>query len=159
MRAVVALGSNLGDRAGNLRRATRLLAERVGAVVSESEPCETAPWGFDSPNAFLNGVLLVDTGLTPEQLLCATQRIERLLGRTAKTHGGIYADRIIDIDLIDCGGQVLRAAALTLPHPLMHRRTFVLRPLCQVWPEWMHPTLHRTAAQLLDELQNSEQRT
>lgn len=159
MRAVVALGSNLGDRAGNLRRATHLLAEYVGRIVAESPMYSTEPWGFDSANTFTNSVLLIDTDLTPEQLLCATQRIERLLGRTAKTHGGIYADRIIDIDLIDCGGQVLRAAALTLPHPLMHRRTFVLRPLCQVWPEWMHPTLHRTAAQLLDELQNSEQRT
>ncbi len=153
MRAIVALGSNLGNRAENLRCATQLLAEQVGAVVAESTPCETPPWGFDSPNAFLNSVLLVDTDLTPEELLRATQRIERQMGRTAKTQCGVYADRIIDIDLIDCGGQVLHTATLTLPHPLMHQRAFVLQPLCQICPAWTHPTLHRTATQLLDFLE------
>lgn len=149
MRAVVALGSNIGDRAENLRNATQLLAEQAGVVLAESTPCETAPWGFDSPNAFLNSVLVIETALAPVLLLKVTQCIEQQMGRTSKSHGGVYADRIIDIDLIDCGGMVLHTAALTLPHPLAHRRAFVLEPLCQVWPEWQHPLLRRTAAQLL----------
>ncbi len=152
MRAIVALGSNLGNRAENLRCATQLIAEQIGVVVAESAPCETAPWGFDSPNAFLNSVLLVDTDYTPDELLHATQHIERQMGRTAKTESGRYIDRIIDIDLIDCDGLVLHTAALTLPHPLMHQRAFVLQPLCQIYPDWTHPTLHRTARQLIAQI-------
>lgn len=156
MRAIVALGSNLGNRAENLRCATQLIAEQIGVVVAESTPCETAPWGFDSPNAFLNSVLLVDTDYTPDELLYATQHIERQMGRTAKTESGRYTDRIIDIDLIDCDGLVLHTATLTLPHPLMHRRTFVLQPLCQIYPDWTHPTLHRTAQQLLAQVSSKK---
>lgn len=148
MRAIVALGSNLGNGADNLRRATALLAEQVGNIVAESPMYRTAPWGFDSANMFTNSVLLLDTALTPQQLLAATQRIERQMGRTGKSHDGVYTDRLIDIDLIDCDGCVLRTDALTLPHPLMHRRAFVLQPLCDVWPQWFHPVLHRTAAEL-----------
>ncbi len=159
MRAIVALGSNLGNRAENLRCATRLIAEQIGVVVAESTPCESAPWGFDSPNAFLNSVLLVDTDCTPDELLLATQHIERQMGRTAKTESGCYTDRIIDIDLIDCDGLVLRTATLTLPHPLMHRRAFVLQPLCQIYPHWTHPTLHRTAQQLLARISRKKVRS
>ena len=148
MRAIVALGSNLGDGADNLHRATHLLAEHVGRIVAESPMYSTEPWKFDSTNTFTNSVLLIDTDLTPQQLLDAAQHIERQMGRTAKSHNGVYADRLIDIDLIDCDGRVLHTDILTLSHPLMHRRAFVLQPLCDVWPQWRHPVLHHTATEL-----------
>lgn len=154
MYAYLGLGSNLGDRRALLMQAVRLLDERAGHVVRLSAFIETEPWGFRSEHPFLNAALCLATPLTPLQLLDATQQIERDLGRTAKSSGGHYADRPIDIDLLLCGDRpdrcdlVMSTPRLTLPHPLMHRRAFVMQPLAEIAPGLVHPLLHLSMAQL-----------
>lgn len=134
------LGTNLGDREANLRAAVRLLEERVGEVLSLSAFYATEPWGFVSSHAFLNAAACVRTDLPPFGVLEQTQAVERAMGRRHKSVGGVYADRMIDIDLLLCfdeGGGLVRvdAPGLTLPHPLMHLRDFVLKPLAEIAPE------------------------
>ena len=130
----LSLGSNLGDRAENLRRAIALIGERVGKVQRISSFIETEPWGFESEHPFLNAACLVLTTLSPLECLDATQQIERELGRRTKSSGGIYHDRPIDIDLLMYDDLQLSTPRLTLPHPHMHERDFVMIPLREIIP-------------------------
>ncbi len=130
----LSLGSNLGDRAENLRRAIVLIGERVGKVQRVSSFIETEPWGFQSEHPFLNAACLVLTTLSPLECLDATQQIERELGRRTKSSGGIYHDRPIDIDLLMYDDLQLSTPRLTLPHPHMHERDFVMIPLREILP-------------------------
>ena len=130
----LSLGSNLGDRDALLRRAITLIAERIGTVQRVSSFIETAPWGFRSSHPFLNAACLVRTRLTPQQCLEATQQIERELGRTTKSQNGIYHDRPIDIDLLLYGHHCVSTPTLTLPHPRMAERDFVMIPLREILP-------------------------
>ena len=130
----LSLGTNLGNRHENLSRAMELIAGRVGTVVAASEIIETRPWGFESPNAFLNMVTKVETDLKPIEVLHTTQEIERNLGRSEKSVDGQYHDRIIDIDLLMYDNVTMNTPELTLPHPLMHQRRFVMEPLAQIAP-------------------------
>ncbi len=130
----LSLGSNLGDRAENLRRAIALIGEQVGKVQRVSSFIETEPWGFQSEHPFLNAACLVLTTLSPFECLDATQQIERELGRRTKSSGGIYHDRPIDIDLLMYDDLQLSTPRLTLPHPHMHERDFVMIPLREILP-------------------------
>ena len=128
----LSLGSNLGDRETLLRRAIQLIDKRVGSVERISSFVETEPWGFESEHPFLNAACLVRTVLSPMECLRATQQIERELGRSRKSVNGIYHDRPIDIDLLLYGNQTISTPELTLPHPLMHERDFVMIPLREI---------------------------
>lgn len=134
----LSLGTNLGDKEGNLRKAIQLIEERIGAIASLSAFYVSEPWGFQSENSFFNACCGVNSVLAPNALLEATQQIERELGRTEKSHNGIYHDRLIDIDILLAyeNGQsiAMQTPQLTLPHPLMHQRDFVLIPLRQIAP-------------------------
>lgn len=124
------LGSNLGDRQANIQQAIDLISERVGEVIRRSSLIESEPWGFESENKFLNGVVLCETTLTPRQLLRKTQKIERDLGRqkkTSKSH--FYSDRPIDIDILLYDDLTVDEPDLKIPHPLMQERDFVMIPL------------------------------
>ena len=134
-RLYLSLGSNLGNREQILRRAIAYIGERVGQVERISSFIETEPWGFESPHRFLNAACLVLTPLSPMRCLRATQQIERDLGRTAKTHNGRYHDRPIDIDLLLYDDVDIQCEALTLPHPRMYEREFVMRPLHEILHE------------------------
>lgn len=151
-RAYLGLGSNLGNRSDNLDRSIAALRQKVGALVKCSSYICTNPWGFCSGNQFFNAVALFETSLSPTALLCATQQIERQLGRTAKSRDGIYADRVIDIDILFYDNLVLSTPELQIPHPLIPQRDFVLRPLAEIAPRKQHPLLHKTVARLLKEL-------
>ena len=122
------LGSNQGDREEYIRKAISLIGERVGEVLRQSSLIETEPWGFQSENKFLNGVILVATALTPREVLQATQKIERTLGRRKKTSLH-YQDRPIDIDILLYDDLHIDEPDLKIPHPLMHQRDFVMIPL------------------------------
>ena len=139
------LGSNLGEREANISRAIELIGERVGEVVCRSSLIETEPWGFESEHRFLNGAILVETALTPRELLTETQRIERQLGRQRKSSVNRkmsavncqpsavnYSDRPIDIDILLYDDLTLDEPDLKIPHPLMQERDFVMRPLREI---------------------------
>ena len=142
------LGTNLGDKEQNLRMSIKKIEERIGNVVSLSAFYATAPWGFSSENCFLNAAVCVETTLLPLQVLEETQRIERELGRTEKSVNGLYADRLIDIDLLLYDDRVMDAEGLILPHPLMTERRFVMEPLSEIAPDVVHPVLHKTMKEL-----------
>ena len=142
------LGTNLGDKEQNLRMSIKKIEERIGNVVSLSAFYATAPWGFSSENSFLNAAVCVETTLLPLQVLEETQRIERELGRTEKSVNGLYADRLIDIDLLLYDDRVMDAEGLILPHPLMTPRRFVMEPLSEISPEVVHPVLQKTMKEL-----------
>lgn len=131
----LSLGTNLGDRQKNLTSAMKLIGEKVGSVVSASDFMETDPWGFESANRFLNMAIKVDTTLQPLEVLHATQEIERKLGRTKKSVNREYHDRLIDIDILLYDNLVMNTPELTIPHPLMYKREFVMKPLAQIAPE------------------------
>ena len=131
----LSLGSNLGNREQMLTRALKAIAERVGRVERVSSFIETEPWGFSSEHRFLNAVCCVETSLSPMRCLRVTQQIERQLGRLSKTTDGQYHDRPIDIDLLMYDNFRMQSKALTLPHPRMKERDFVMIPLREVLPQ------------------------
>ena len=127
------IGTNLGEREANLRRAIELLHERVGECIACSSIYRSAPQGFVSDNQFANIVAVCQTDHSPEEVLQITQQIEREMGRTQKSHDGIHYDRVIDIDLLKAyeGDReiVVQTPTLSLPHPRMEERDFVMVPL------------------------------
>ena len=136
MTAYLGLGSNLGtDKAANLNLAITLINEQAGHVLACSSFIESEPWGFQSANSFVNAVIAIDTPHTPHDLLRITQAIERNMGRTHKTINANYTDRIIDIDILLYGEEVIHDDILTIPHPLIMQREFVYHPLFEIAPE------------------------
>lgn len=129
----LSLGANIGNRKRAMRQAIEKLGEFVGSVVCQSALYETKPWGFESPNDFINCCVLVETPLSPRQLLEATQRIERDLGRVEKTaEDHEYHDRVIDIDILLYDDITVDEPDLKIPHPLMNERDFVMEPLKEI---------------------------
>lgn len=132
-RIFLSLGSNLGDGPAQLDRALELLRERVGQMLAVSSYMTSEPWGFESEHLFTNAVCAMQTELTPMELLDVTQQIEREMGRTHKhAVGESYTDRIIDIDILTYDYLVIDNERLTLPHPMMAKRDFVMIPLREV---------------------------
>lgn len=128
----LALGTNLGNRKAIMREAIDNIGKKVGTVMRQSSFYETEPWGFESPNLFLNACICVSTKLAPRQLLEVTQAIERDMGRIEKTVGLQYVDRIIDIDILLYDDLHINEPDLVIPHPLMEERKFVMKPLLEI---------------------------
>lgn len=158
------IGSNSGCRHALIERAAAAVASAAGGPVNRSAVIETEPWGFDSPNAFLNLGLMVERELPPEidmqafalTLLRRLRTIERGIDPSPhRDASGAYIDRAIDIDLIAVGALVMDTPELTLPHPRMHERDFVLRPMAELDPLWRHPLLGITSSELLSKLKQS----
>lgn len=150
--AYLGLGSNLGRREDFLRQAIEALEQTAGRLLKCSSFIETAPWGYASDHPYLNAALSLETALTPQQLLKATQQIERRLGRTLKTTDGHYHDRVIDIDILYYDDLVVSEPGLTIPHPRLHQRRFVLEPLSEIAPRVIDPQRHLTVAEMLSRL-------
>lgn len=141
----LALGSNLGDRLANLHTAVDALAPEVH-VLAKSRVYETPPWGYADQPAFLNMAVQAETDLTPEALLRRLKQIEVEVGRQPSFR---YGPRQIDLDILFYDDLVLESDVLTVPHPRLHERAFVLVPLLDLAPEWMHPVLGKSVASLL----------
>jgi len=152
---LIGLGSNLGDRLENLRQAVAGIIERTGAdLEAESRVYETAPWRMGpAAGAFLNAAIRLRTSASPGEFLHVIRDVEKVLGRPERQgrSNGPYADRTVDIDILDWDGLVLNTPELILPHPGIQARRFVLEPLHDIAKDWVHPVLGKTAAELLRE--------
>jgi len=146
------LGSNLGNKQVNLKRAIKALDERVGHLVKCSSFYQTLPEGFVSERMFLNAVAIFETTFQPEEVLCQTEQIENELGRTGKSIDKHYTDRCIDIDILFYDDIILHTENLIIPHPLLHLRRFVLEPLKEIAPHFIHPLLKEEVLTLCEHL-------
>lgn len=139
--AVLSIGSNIGDRLQWIRNAYQYLKESGVHTICDSSVYESEAWGFESENSFYNTAIVVETSLSPEELLDQIHRIEHVLGRQ-RTENGLYSSRNIDIDIIFFNEIVIHNPNLQIPHPLLQERNFVLAPLNEVIPNFVHPVLN-----------------
>ena len=146
----IGLGSNQGNREQLIEKAIEHLSVALGAPVRQSSVIETEPWGFESDTPFLNMVICFRCQLQPTKLLDLTEKTEKELGRITKSSDGIYKDRPIDIDILLYGNHVIESERLTIPHPRLHERLFVLEPLKEISPLLVHPIFQKTIAELTD---------
>lgn len=150
----IGLGSNVGDRAGNLLLAVRGLIEASLCVTKLSAIYETAPVGIESTSPFLNMVAEVRSeNVSPSQMMARLLRIEYLLGRTDKS---LKRPRTIDLDILFFGNSVIESAFVTIPHPRLHLRRFVLAPMAEIAPNFVHPVFHKSVAAMLAELDDRQ---
>ncbi len=149
-RVFLGLGSNVGDRSANIARAKRLIGRVTGVrIVRVSPQIETKPVGYEDQPDFINAVVEIETALHPHDLLSAVKRIEREMGREETFR---FGPRSIDIDILLYGDRVVDEPDLTIPHPRMHERLFVLEPLARIAPEVVHPVIRRRVVEIRDDL-------
>lgn len=148
------LGSNKGDRPAFLSAARARIELLALEGINASFIYESEPWGFDASTWFLNMAISLDSALGPLDLIDRLLKIEADLGRVRSDEATGYESREIDIDIIFYGEKVLDTSRLTLPHPRMHQRRFVLEPLCDIAPGFVHPIFGKTVRELLDECQD-----
>jgi 2-amino-4-hydroxy-6-hydroxymethyldihydropteridine diphosphokinase len=149
--AYVGLGSNIGDKAGNMMRALEILGQFDGLKVTKiSSFYETEPVGYEDQNWFVNAVAQIETIFPPEELLSMLKKTEQVIGRRETIRWG---PREIDLDLLMYDQLCFDSPELVIPHPRMHERAFVLVPLVEIVPDQVHPILKKTVTELLTELQ------
>jgi len=144
----LSIGGNLGNRKENLATAVRLIGEEVGLVKTISALYQTKAWGVEDQPDFLNQCLMVDTTLSPEEVLRRVLEIENKMGRVRERK---WYTRLIDIDLLFCNNRIINKKDLSLPHPFLQDRNFVLAPLVEIAPDFIHPILKKSIGQLYEE--------
>ncbi len=153
----ISLGSNLGDRRGNCRKGIEALAAAEGCRVVKQAPCyRTSPVGFAEQDWFVNTVVKAETALAPEALLFRLKAIEADAGR--KPAAVRFGPRVLDMDILLFADRIVKAGGLSIPHPRMHERRFVLVPFCDIDPEVVHPVLGLSVRELLRRLNEEEQK-
>lgn len=151
----IGVGSNLGDRAENCFKAIEAIDRFDGCHVEQCSPLyETEPIGYDDQGWFINAAVRIGTSLDPESLFPHLKSIEKALGR--RPSGIHFGPRIVDLDILLFEDLVIRADNLTIPHPGLHKRRFVLRPLADIAPDVLHPVLNETIFELLTNLKDNE---
>ena len=168
MKTILLLGSNRGDKLSIIEQASQMVSDLSTGEIILSPLYKSEPWGFNADEWFLNRAVFIDTEMGPEELLEKILSIEKILGRVRgeecrKNQMGEeecgaereYSSREIDIDIIFYGSLVCKSEKLTLPHPRMHLRRFVLEPVAQIAPDFIHPGLGITVEQLLSECEDN----
>ena len=148
MKITLGFGSNLGDRKIIILQAYELLEEKLGKKLQESTMIETKAWGFESENLFLNSVAIFETKKTPRESLTICNEIEALLGRRRNPNATTYENRPIDIDILFYENEIIDEIDLKIPHPLIPQRDFVLIPLKELMPNFVHPVLKKAIKEL-----------
>lgn len=155
-RAYIAVGSNMGDKAGNCRKGIAGLEQSGNSRIRAVSPLyQTAPVDYEDQDRFVNAVVCIATGLEPASLLAELNAIEQAAGRCRK--GPRFGPRTLDMDIIFFDNVVMNTGDLILPHPRMHKRRFVLQPLCDMDADILHPLLGKTVGFLLEQLDADEQ--
>lgn len=149
MQVITIFGSNSGDRYQIISQAIEILACQAGQVTLVSSLYETVPWGFECDTNFLNQIVVFESPLSPRDFLTHCLMTEKQLGRTRTSAGPRYTSRPIDIDILFYGQEILDTPELTLPHPRISERNFVLTPLSEILPDFVHPVFHKTITELL----------
>lgn len=144
----LSIGSNMGDRLDYLSKANKLIRQRIGNIIKESSIYETEPWGFLSDDLFLNQVVIADSPHSPTDILNEVKTIEKYIGRN-QILTKEYASRVMDIDILFYNDLIFESQHLTFPHLHLHKRNFVLVPLCEISPEFIHPVFQIELSQLL----------
>jgi 2-amino-4-hydroxy-6-hydroxymethyldihydropteridine diphosphokinase len=147
--AYLLLGSNMGERNDYIFQAEKLLEKHCGPIIKKSSMYQTEPWGIENVNPFLNKAIILNTLREPIELLKNILSIEKELGRIRI--GNQYESRTIDIDIMFIGNMVLHTENLVIPHPRLTERRFVLVPMVEIAPDFVHPILHKTLKSLLEE--------
>lgn len=140
-RAILCLGTNLGNKQNNLSQALNLISNKIGKIVKQSGIYESKSWGYNSTQKFLNQIVVVETKLNPITILNKNLEIEKLIGRIRKNKSEIYEDRLIDIDILFIDDLIIKSKDLTVPHPKLQDRNFVLKPLTEICSNYVHPVL------------------
>lgn len=149
----IGIGSNIGDRKANCSKAIEYLKSKGITVTKVSSMFETEPWGVKDQEKFINMAIEAETGLSPEELLSVMKDIEHLMGRVETVRWG---PRIIDLDILFYDDMVVNREGLQIPHPLLHKRDFVLGPLSEIAPDKTHPVLMKSVSRLREELKNGQ---
>lgn len=143
--AYISIGSNLGDREENCRQAIKLIEKNGIVVRKQSRMYETEPWGVKDQPKFINMAIEAETDKKPEELLRVLEEIEKEIGRTETVKWG---PRVIDLDILFYDDLILKIPGLEIPHPLLHKREFVLKPLCEIAPDKKHPVTGKTVKEM-----------
>ncbi|MFV0506064.1 MAG: 2-amino-4-hydroxy-6-hydroxymethyldihydropteridine diphosphokinase [Bacteroidales bacterium] len=147
---VLLLGGNIGDTRQTINSVHSKIEELVGNIVNASSLYTSEPWGFEAQQWFVNQALELESALTAEQVLQTTQQIEMDLGRIRIANSTRFHSRPIDIDILFCDNHIINTPYLQLPHPMLHLRRFTLLPLAELMPNFIHPLLNLSIAELLD---------
>lgn len=145
------IGANLENRMESIIKAIGLLEKKCGFILNTSNIYESDAWGFESENSFLNLCIKMETILNIQNLLAKCNAIEKEIGRKEKSKDEQYSDRLIDIDILYFNNEIIEKEKLIVPHPKMHERRFVLQPLHDIAPKFIHPLLKKSTAELLHE--------
>jgi 2-amino-4-hydroxy-6-hydroxymethyldihydropteridine diphosphokinase len=153
----LSLGSNLGDKTKNLQKAKYEIAAQIGKIIKTGNLYETEPWGFENEHWFLNTVIEIETKFDEIEILKKCLLIEKKMGRVRNTIQNTYTARIIDIDILFFDKQIINSPELSIPHPHIQDRNFVLFPLADIAAKFIHPTLNKSIEDLLKECKDTTQ--
>ncbi len=149
-RVILLIGGNLGNRIALINEAKLLISKNNHEIIQESSLYESEPWGFTHAQNFINQVIEINSASDPRTLMIENQKIEKTLGRKAKTSDG-YEGRTMDIDILFFNDEIIQSTDLIIPHPKLHERRFTLLPLAEKWQDLMHPVLNKSIDTLLSE--------